>query len=69
MNEEFDKVKTCSVCGLTKHLSEFYKDGTNSKGQTRYRSDCKACYKQTRAYESDLKERKATRELGRQALA
>lgn len=38
-------MKTCSKCGETKPLSEFYKSGKNNSkaaGQ-KYRSDCKDC--------------------------
>ena len=37
-------MKTCSVCGLEKRLTEFPKNGKFKDGSTRYRADCKECY-------------------------
>lgn len=48
----------CGACGQLKPLSDFYKDGTTRSGQTKYRRDCKECYKQTRVYEARMKTRK-----------
>jgi len=49
MFEQVDKThRTCSTCGETKPLDQFYKDGKDSKGRVRYRRDCKDCYKRAR---------------------
>lgn len=40
--------RTCGTCGLRKEFKEFYKDGKDSHGKTKYRRDCKECYKRTR---------------------
>lgn len=40
--------RTCGACGERKPVEEFYKDGTNNDGSTRYRRDCKECYRQSR---------------------
>lgn len=48
--------RVCSSCEESKPVSEFYKDGTNSEGEPRYRRDCKECYRVTR-----LKSRQAKR--------
>lgn len=44
--------RVCGCCGELKPVSEFYKDGTYSNGTTRYRRDCRECYKKTRLAES-----------------
>lgn len=40
--------RVCGMCGELKPVEEFYKDGKNSNGNTRYRRDCKDCYKAAR---------------------
>lgn len=53
-----DDTKThriCGTCGESKLLEAFYKDGKDSYGNTRYRRDCKLCYKQTRYQEAKMK--------------
>lgn len=40
--------RVCGACNKLKPLSEFYHDGTDSKGQPKYRRDCKECYKLAR---------------------
>lgn len=52
-----DGTRQCGTCGEVKPVSEFYKDGRDSKGNIRYRRDCKECYKMTRLRESRMKER------------
>lgn len=47
--------RTCGTCGITKSVSSFYKDGTDSYGNPRYRRDCKDCYKSTRIAEQKMK--------------
>lgn len=37
-------LRTCSVCGVEKHYTEFPKNGKDKDGFTRYRTDCKVCY-------------------------
>lgn len=46
--KDTDTERECGTCGQVKPLSDFYKDGTTSTGQTKYRRDCKDCYKRTR---------------------
>ena len=43
-----DTHRACGTCGELKPLTDFYKDGKDSKGRTRYRRDCKECYKNQR---------------------
>lgn len=40
--------RTCGTCEETKEVSEFYRDGTDGEGNTKYRRDCKECYRKTR---------------------
>lgn len=40
--------RVCGTCNELKPVDQFYKDGLNSKGEVRYRRDCKTCYKKTR---------------------
>lgn len=47
--------RVCGTCGELKELTEFYKDGKDSKGNPRYRRDCKQCYKDTRISDAALK--------------
>jgi len=41
------KMKTCSMCGVGKPLTEFHLNGFH-KGVARYRSACKSCRSKTR---------------------
>ncbi len=44
--------KVCSSCNELLTIDNFYKDGTNKRdGTTRYRRDCKECYKASRMAE------------------
>lgn len=47
--------RMCGTCNKLKPLVDFYKDGTNPDGTTRYRRDCKDCYKKTRILEDKKK--------------
>lgn len=40
--------RVCGNCMTAKPVEEFYKDGTDSAGNTKYRRDCKECYRVTR---------------------
>ena len=40
--------RVCGNCNTEKPVEEFYKDGTDSKGNPKYRRDCKPCYRVTR---------------------
>lgn len=53
--EESDNYRVCGTCGLSKPVEDFYKDGKDSTGKTRYRRDCKDCYKKTRINEEKMK--------------
>lgn len=50
-----DTHRVCGSCGQLKPNEAFYKDGKDSKGRTRYRRDCRECYKKTRIAEAKLK--------------
>jgi hypothetical protein len=45
----------CGTCHELKPVSAFYKDGTDSEGNVRYRRDCKECYKNARIQEAVAK--------------
>lgn len=47
--------RVCGTCGESRPFEEYYKDGKDSKGNTRYRRDCKDCYKSTRWQEAKMK--------------
>lgn len=47
--------RICGACGELKPLEEFYKDGKDGNNRTKYRRDCKACYKVARAHEAKMK--------------
>lgn len=53
--------RVCSYCGELKPVTEFYKDGLDSKGNTRYRRGCKECYKIQRMLEAKMKEKKVAK--------
>lgn len=54
-NQDTDTHRVCGSCGKLKPVSDFYKDGVDSKGKVRYRRDCKECYKNTRFIELQMK--------------
>ena len=37
------ETKICSKCGIEKPLTEYHKNGFNSKGEQKYRGYCKTC--------------------------
>jgi len=47
-DHDTDTHRVCGTCRKLKPLTEFYKDGKDSKGNIRYRRDCKDCYKKQR---------------------
>ena len=53
--QDTDTHRVCGTCGKLKPVSEFYKDGKDSKGNIRYRRDCKFCYNKTRMDEAKMK--------------
>ena len=53
-----DTHRVCGYCGELKPVEDFYKDGKNSKGQVRYRRDCRDCYKKQRILEYKWKKEK-----------
>lgn len=59
----------CPGCDTLKDFSEFYKDGTDGNGNTKYRRDCKACYKATRSAEKQAKRAAKAAEIKRQREA
>jgi len=50
-DKDTDTHRVCGTCGELKSVDCFYKDGKDHNGKTRYRRDCKDCYKQTRLIE------------------
>lgn len=62
--------RTCSICGKTKPIEEFHKNGTY-KGVARHRKECKECYKRIVAENQAFAERskkcteKATKNLAK----
>lgn len=52
-----DTHRVCGTCGELKPVEMFYKDGKYSNGKTRYRRDCRECYKKTRMLELARKQR------------
>lgn len=41
-------MRQCGNCNEVKEVTEFYKDGLDHNGNTRYRRDCKDCYRLSR---------------------
>jgi hypothetical protein len=54
--------RTCGGCLERKPVTEFYKDGVDGEGETKYRRNCKDCYRITR-----LKADRAKKEASRPA--
>jgi hypothetical protein len=57
-SRDTDTHRVCSTCDELLPLKEFYKDGKDRQGNTKYRRDCKWCYKKTRMQEQKLKDAK-----------
>lgn len=53
-----DTHRVCGTCGELKPVEDFYKDGRYSNGKTRYRRDCRDCYKKQRILEAKRKKGK-----------
>lgn len=60
-NQDTDTHRVCGTCGELKPVEAFYKDGRGSKGNIRYRRDCKECYKVQRILEAKMKEKRSTK--------
>jgi hypothetical protein len=54
-DKDTDTERVCGTCGERKPVECFYKDGKYPNGTTRYRRDCKECYKSTRLMEARRK--------------
>lgn len=54
-DRDTDTHRVCGTCGELKPVEAFYKDGKDHNGNTRYRRDCKECYKKTRVIEERMK--------------
>lgn len=50
-DKDTDTHRVCGTCGELKPVQDFYKDGKDKNGKTKYRRDCKDCYKRTRIME------------------
>ena len=37
------ETKICSKCGIEKPITEYHKNGFNSRGEQKYRGYCKIC--------------------------
>ena len=53
--QDTDTHRVCGTCGKLKPVEDFYKDGKDKNGKTKYRRDCKDCYKATRIHEAKMK--------------
>ena len=53
--QDTDTHRVCGTCGKLKPIEDFYKDGKDKNGKTKYRRDCKDCYKATRIREDKMK--------------
>lgn len=49
--------RICGTCGESEPFEHFYKDGKDNQGKTKYRRDCKTCYKRTRITEATFKKK------------
>lgn len=56
-DKDTDTHRVCGTCGELKPVEAFYKDGKDSKGNVKYRRDCRECYKKTRIAEERLKKK------------
>lgn len=55
----------CGTCGEHKPYTDFYKDGTDSDGNIKYRRDCKECYRRTRAVDRSRKKAKQVKQTSK----
>jgi len=62
MQEDAVPTRKCGCCNEDLPLEAFYKDGTDKDGNTKYRRDCKDCYKHTRITELAAKNRKKAKQ-------
>ena len=51
-DRDTDTHRVCGSCGQLKPVEAFYKDGRYPNGKTRYRRDCRDCYKKARFEEA-----------------
>ena len=54
-DKDTDTHRVCGTCGELKSVECFYKDGKDKNGKTKYRRDCRECYKKTRVMEAKNK--------------
>lgn len=57
--------RVCGCCNQLLPVENFYKDGKTPDGRTKYRRDCKACYKKQRIMEGRAKKTPVNRKRGR----
>ena len=57
VSSDTDTHRVCGCCGKTKPVECFYKDGKYNDGRTRYRRDCRDCYKKARFEEARRKKK------------
>ncbi len=60
-SKDNEERRTCGTCGELLPRDQFYRDGKDSKGNIRYRRDCKDCYKRTRMLEDKMKRKGVSR--------
>lgn len=48
LNRELDITRVCTICNMEKHIEEFEKSGKDSKGNTKYKHQCKLCRNELR---------------------
>lgn len=48
LNRELDNTRVCTICNIEKSIEEFEKSGKDSKGDTKYKHQCKLCRNELR---------------------
>ncbi|MDM0686703.1 hypothetical protein QTH43_11640 [Clostridium perfringens] len=56
LNKELGEKRVCTICGIEKNIDDFEKSGKDSKGNTRYKHQCKACRNKLRRNKNKEKE-------------
>lgn len=58
-------MKTCTVCNVEKEPGCFYKDGKNSKGEVKFRAECKECYRINRLLSRRMKKNESMQTMSK----
>ncbi len=48
LNKELGEKRVCTICGIEKSIDDFEKSGKDSKGNTKYKHQCKGCRNELR---------------------